>query len=179
MSAIDDVTGIDYSDGNRYWLDDVDLVEICERHVITDPAAKILNAWDGDEEFNDWYALDELKDDGTMLRVTVGALENVQRVAQNLMFGDDDAGAFETEPFYRFKLINAESARLFFAAVADDDAPAWAGQLMSVSEVAAHTGRTRQAVLELIKRGRLHADMIMGEWRVLGQALREFKPYTR
>lgn len=142
-------------------------------------ASEILASWERDEEYNDWYALDELTDDGRMLRVTVGTLEDVQRQADTMMFGGDDAGCFANEPFYRFKMVPAESARLFFAACADQDAPDYAARLMSVREVAERTGRTKQAVLQLIQRGRLHAEMIMGEWRVMGQALHEFKPYTR
>lgn len=142
-------------------------------------ASEILAAWDNENEFNDWYALDELTDDGRMLRVTVGTFEDVQRMAANFMFGGDDAGAFANEPFYRVKLIDAESARLFFTACASQDAPENAAQLLSVREAAEQMGRTRQAVLELVKRSRLHAEMIMGEWRIMGQALHDFKPYTR
>lgn len=141
-------------------------------------AREILDAW-SIEQHRDWYALDRLADDGTMLRIAVGERADIERQATSMMFGGDDAGCFANEPFYRFKLIDPESARLFFAACTSLDAPSYAAQLLTVREVAERTDRTRQSVLQLIQRERLHAEMILGEWRVMGQALWEFKPYAR
>lgn len=142
-------------------------------------ALEIIDTWGMDGAYRDWYALDELKDDGTMLRIAVGELSDVERQATAMMFGGDDAGCYANEPFYRVKAIDEASAHLFFSACASIDAPSYAAQLMTVREVADRTDRSRQAVLQLIQRGRLHAEMIMGEWRVMGQALHEFKPYAR
>lgn len=140
---------------------------------------EILNTWQGKGELEDWYALDEIKADGTMLRVTVGTFEDVHAMADLLMFGGDDAGCFANEPFYRFKMVSPEAARMFFEACAAIDSPSYASQLMTVREVAERTDRTRQAVLQLIQRGRLEAEMVMGEWRVMGWAVYSFKPYSR
>lgn len=147
-------------------------------------AREILNHWD-EEQYNDWYAIDELKADGTMLRLTVGTLEDIQQRAASAMFGAVDysgtpcVGEMADEPFYRVRLLEPASACMFFAACADEIQGETVGKLMTVKEAAEATGRTRQAIHDLVKRGRLHGEYVFGELRIDGTELAAFKPYYK
>lgn len=148
-------------------------------------ANEIIKNW---ETYADsaWFALDKLGNDGKMMRLFVGDIDDARAHLENEVFGcvdydgtPLDPGDIGFEPFYRVTRIESESARLFFAACASDNTPDDAGILYTVSQAAQVMGRTRQAVHELIKRGRLHAEIILDEWRIDGMAIAEFKPYTR
>lgn len=141
-------------------------------------AKEILDNWH-EEQNNDWYAIDELKTDGTMVRVMVGSLADVQRQLENMMFGGDEVGCFADEPFYRVRLLEAASACMFFAACADEIQGETVGKLLTIREAAAATGRTRQAIHDLVRRGRLHGEWVFGELRIDGNELALFKPYCK
>lgn len=143
----------------------------------------ILKAWD-ENQHCDWYAIDMLKADGSMMRVSVGTYQEARTRLDNMVFNAVDycgtpvaPGEMADEPFYRVVLLAPDAARVFFEACADANPPEDAATMYTITAAAKKLGRTRQAVQELVKRGRLNAELVLGEWRIMGYEMHQFTPY--
>ena len=135
----------------------------------------ILNDWEN-EKSGDWFAVDRIKTDGTMVRLFVGRRDDAESLAMQYVIGDTvdydgstvAPGVFEA-PFHRMALVSEEAARDYFEGLmADVDD---VGRMYTVGEAAERMGIHRQSVYGLIRRGSLRAELVAGEWRVTGGAI--------
>lgn len=126
----------------------------------------------------EYFAVDEITTDGKMLRLFVGEREEAERLVTQKVCDDfgfhgdvETPGTWEA-PFYRMTWISEETAKEILDCIDFDDA----GRLYSMSEAAEKLGMRRQSMHSLIQRGRIHAELIQGEWKITGAALRMFSP---
>lgn len=123
---------------------------------------EILANWDGNHEYDDWYAIDMCKR-GKIRRVAVGPGDDIKRRAElfvtgaNMVQGDEpcEPGEFglpEDVPFWRVLLIPSSEAKEHFDAI-------WSGvEAVSNSEAAEMLEVSRGRVSQLISAGILETD---------------------
>lgn len=131
----------------------------------------IVKHWD-EEQLSSWYAVDELTEDGDMLRLFVGESDAAYRFAADMMADaaeDTSAGA----PFYRVAAIGTDTARDWWTACAEG---VGSSELLTAGQAAKKYGISRQTVHDRINRGRIPAESIGGVWYVMDASMSLFSP---
>ena len=123
----------------------------------------ILEHWDGDYEYRDWYAVDSYDPTTKKVhRLYVGDGETACRMAAERASGANlvdymgepaEPGEFGPALFYRATLIPSKSARDYFLGTLVDDMAAPTNELIPVAQAAEELGIARQSAYELVRRG--------------------------
>lgn len=142
---------------------------------------EILEGWESGYDHRDWHAVDEITADGRVLRLMVGLADEASAFlthkiaspaylhAENGLPIEEEPGWNARAPFYRQTSIEKHAAWEYFAALSAQTAHV--GRFLTMREAAEARRCTKQSIHELIRRGRLRAEMIGGEWRIPGESL--------
>lgn len=136
----------------------------------------ILENWEGNHEFDDWYAVDEIvlgasdwtgpKSANVVRRLMVADRDRAADFAAKTVTGLnslEEPGAVGEAPFFRMKLIGRDCAHDYFEGCLIDGC---GNRMLPMKEAAEHVGISKQAMHERITRGRIAAEMIGGVWYV-------------
>ena len=135
----------------------------------------ILDNWDSDGINRDWFAVDSFDSEtGRVYRLFVGDYDTASNMAARRAAGRDlvDYCGEIVEPgaiagiggnFYRCVMIDADEAKKYMQGCLNDAG----NDFLTITEAAKALGVSRQAVHSLIKRGKLKAEIIAGEYRIL------------
>lgn len=127
----------------------------------------IIENWEGNLEFNDWYAVDSLDAiTGRVHRLYVGDGKTACKMAGerasglNLVSPDGsepaEPGEYGPARFYRATLIDAKAAYDYFTG------HTMGNELIPVAQAAKELGITRQSAYGLVERGVLPSEECMG-----------------
>ena len=127
---------------------------------MTETYDNIIANWDGDCEYNDWYAVDSFDAiTGRVWRLYVGDAESACKMAGERASRSAN-GEGVAALFYRATLIDARAARDYMLAQsleADE-----LGELIPVAQAAKELGIARQSAYGLVERGAIPSEECAG-----------------
>lgn len=122
---------------------------------------EILNSWETDGIYRDWYAVDSYNpQNGKMRRLFVGTEDDAVKAMRTFSEPTDLA----MQPFYRCSVIAASDARAYFDGAVDELPDE--RSVYSITEAASILGVSRQRVHQLIESGKLDAHKVGSTWSI-------------